>query len=108
MPVDRDKHRAGDRVEPQIEPRDGGRDVGVDAELLDVEGVHGEHVPVRLVALRRRGAAEVLGPVVVAHLERAVGQPAPPRAPADSAVTDAGMSITSQCQNPEPVGASGS
>ena len=63
----RNDESPGDRVEPEVEPGHGGGDVGVDPELVGVEGVDREDVPVRR-----------------------------------------GMSITSQCQKPEPVGASGS
>jgi hypothetical protein len=39
-----------------------------------------------------------------------LGRPEPsvPAAPVSSSVTEAGMPSTTQCQNPEPVGASGS
>src|SRR5215470_14542168 len=64
----------GDRVEPEVEAGHRGGDVGVDAELVGVERVDGEHVTVWLVALRRCRSAEVLGAVVVAHRERAGGK----------------------------------
>jgi putative molybdopterin biosynthesis protein len=75
MPVDRDEQRPGDGVEAQVEPGDRGRDRVVDAQRTGVQRVHREHVPVRLVAGRRRGAAEVLAAVVVADVERAGRQP---------------------------------
>src|SRR5262249_7857572 len=77
VPVYRDKGRAGDGVEAQVEPGDRGRDVGVDAlagQVVHVHRVHGEHVRVRS-SRRRRGPAERLHPVVVAHAERPRWQP---------------------------------
>ena len=70
----RPDHAARERVEGEVEADERGRDVLVDVELLDVERVHGEDVPVRRVALRRRRAAPRLLAVVVAHVERALGQ----------------------------------
>src|SRR5215469_9608747 len=60
--VDGDDHSAGDGVEAQVEPGDGGGDVGVDAlggQAWQVQRVYREYVPVRLT-LRRRGPAEGL------------------------------------------------
>src|SRR5579863_7154316 len=68
---DRHDYRSGDRVEPEVEPSDGWGHVGVDPELVGVERLHGEHVAVRGLALRGRGAAEILAAVVVPHRERA-------------------------------------
>src|SRR6185437_4750072 len=72
--------------------------------------MHREHVAVRRVPGRRGRAAEVLHAVVVADVERPLGSPEPPvpATPVSSWVTEAGMPSTIQCQNPEPVGASGS
>jgi len=69
-----------------------------------------EHVTVRRVSFRRRGTAEILDHVVITDVERPFGQAEPPvpAAPALSLVTDAGMPSTTQCHQPEPVGASGS
>lgn len=96
-------------MEPKIESDDRGRRIAVDTQLLGVHGIHREHVTV-VLAGRWRGTAELLRPVVVTDLHGAGGQPLdfPLPAPADSSVTDAGMSKTTQCQNPLPVGASGS
>src|SRR5215469_17513121 len=77
VPVYRDEGCAGDGVEAEVEPGDGGRDVGVHAlagQVVHVERVHGEDVPV-CFARGRRGTAERLGAVVVAHAERPGGQP---------------------------------
>src|SRR5215469_17886704 len=67
----------GDRMEPEVESGHRGGDVGVDAELVGVERVDGEHVTVWPVALGRCRAAEVLGAVVVPHRERAGGKARP-------------------------------
>ena len=75
VPVDRDEQRPGDGVEPQVEPGHRGRDRVVDAQVVNVQRVHREHVPVRRVTGRRRGAAEVRCPVVIADVERAGRQP---------------------------------
>src|ERR1039457_1208933 len=72
--VGRDVQLAGDGVEAQVGAGHGGGDVGVDAEVIGVQRVHGEDVPVRRVTLGRRGATEVLGAVVVPHRERSLGQ----------------------------------
>src|SRR5262249_40422757 len=69
VPVDRNNQGAGESVEAQVEPGHCGGGVGVDAERGGGQRVHREYVPVRRVALRGRGAAEVLGPVVVADRE---------------------------------------
>src|ERR1017187_2459898 len=66
---DRDDDRPGDRVESEVEARDSGGHVGVNAELVRVDRVNGEQVAVRRIAGRRGGAAEILGPVVVAYRE---------------------------------------
>jgi molybdate-binding protein/transcriptional regulator with XRE-family HTH domain len=75
VPVDRDEQRPGDGVEPQVEAGHGGGDRVVHVQRRNVQRVHREHVPVRRVPGRRRGAAEVLRPVVIADVERAAGQP---------------------------------
>src|SRR6202042_3613111 len=74
MAENRDEDSPGNRVEPEVEASHGWGDLGVDAQLVGVECVHGEHVAVRGVALRGRGAAEVLAAVVVAYREGAVRQ----------------------------------
>ena len=102
---DRNDGCPGQRVESKVKSGHGRGNVRVDAQLVGVQRMHGEHVPVRLVARRGSRAAEVLGPVVVADAERSLGQAG---SVAESSVTDAVMSMTSQCQKPEPVGASGS
>src|SRR6201987_2367857 len=66
---DRDHDGAGEGMEAEVEAGHRGGDVGVHAEGIGVERVYGEHVAVRRVPGRRRGACEVLGPVVVAHAE---------------------------------------
>ena len=70
----RPDHAARERVEREVEADERRRDVLVDVELVDVERVDGEHVAVRRVALRRRRAAPGLLAVVVADVERALGQ----------------------------------
>ncbi|MBW8485785.1 winged helix-turn-helix domain-containing protein [Actinomadura sp. PM05-2] len=75
-PVDGDDHRAGQRVGRDVEAHDGGRGFGVNAERLDVQGVHGEHVAVR-VAGGRGGAAERLDPVVRTGLHADLGTGGP-------------------------------
>ncbi len=74
VPVHRDHHGPGDGVEAQVEARHGRRDLVVDIQRVHVQRVHREHVAVRRVPGRRGRAAEVLGPVVVAHVERPLGQ----------------------------------
>src|SRR5215469_10173674 len=69
--VYRNDHGPGNGVEPEVESGHSGGDVGVDAELVGVEGVDGKDITVRRVTLGRRRAAEVLGAVVVPHRERA-------------------------------------
>src|SRR5438876_447373 len=81
--VDGDHDRAGEGMEAEVETGHRGGDVGVHAEGIGVERVHGEHVTVRRVPGRRGGAAEVLRTVVVAHAESARRQPR--LVPADSA-----------------------
>ena len=71
MPEDRNDEATADGVEAEIEAGHRGGDVRIDAERLGVEGVHREYVAVRRVTRGRRGAAEVLGPVVVADGEGA-------------------------------------
>src|SRR5260221_1550637 len=92
VPVAGDEQAAGDRVEAQVESGDSGGDVGVDAERVGIECMHGEHVPMRPVALRRRGATQVLGPVVVAGPEGPGTQPPAARRP--RVVLSAGASGT--------------
>ena len=72
--VYRDHHGPGDGVEAQVEACHGRRDLVVDVQRFHVEGVHREHVAVRRVPGRRGRAAEVLGAVVVADVERPLGQ----------------------------------
>ncbi len=69
-----DEVGARQRVESQIEADHGGRGVRIRTELLLVDGVHREHIPVRAVPGRRRGTAEVLRPVVVACVDGTLGQ----------------------------------
>src|SRR5690606_36299084 len=61
-------------LEREIEPHDGRRCRGVDAELLLADGVHHEEVPMHLVALRRGGAHVVESAAVVADVERVAGE----------------------------------
>ena len=74
VPVHRDHHGPGDGVEAQVETGHGRRDLVVDVQRLHVQGVHREHVAVRRVPGRRGRAPEVLGAVVVADVERPLGQ----------------------------------
>lgn len=69
-----------------------------------------EHVKARRVSFRRRGTAEILDHVVIADVERPFGQAGTAGAGRTrlELVTDAGMPSTTQCHQPEPVGASGS
>src|SRR5579862_5670195 len=60
-----DEEGPGDRVEPEVEADEGGGGLGVGAELVEVHGVHGEHVAVGLVARRGRRPTEVAGAEVV-------------------------------------------
>ncbi len=94
----------------QVEPEQGWRGVRVDAEGLDVDGVHSEHVAVGAVAGGRGGADIAGGAGVTAQRDRRWGRSELSGAPAPvgSSLTSGGMSAMAQCQNPLPVGASGS
>ena len=72
--------------------------------------VHGDEVAVRAVSGRRRGADEALHAGVVGQSDCVTGEPlrtAVARAGGQLGHV-AGRLATAQCQNPEPVGASGS
>ncbi len=64
----------------------------------------------QLPSFRRRGTAGILDHVVIADVERPFGQAGTAGAgrARPELVTDAGMPGTTQCRQPEPVGASGS
>ena len=108
--VRRRDHRASERMPKHLKAHDCRCDACINRKLFDVECMDREQVAVRLVS-RGRGRPDVAGGAGVAPQRLApagslplLGSPAP----AESSVTDAGMFATAQCQNPEPVGASGS
>src|SRR5208337_620575 len=74
VPVEADQRRLRQSVSVDVEADGGRRGVGVDVELVDVEGVDGDVVVVRL-ARRRAGAAVARLAVVVANLDRSLRQP---------------------------------
>jgi hypothetical protein len=97
-------------VPKHLKAHDCRRDACVDWKLLDVERVDREQVAVRPVSRGRRrpdvtsGSGVAFSVIAPAGSFRLSGLPAP----AQSSVTAAGMFATAQCQNPLPVGASGS
>src|ERR1035437_487539 len=72
--IGRDDQCAGQGVAEEVEPQDGRSGVGADAELLQVHGVHREHVAVGAVA-GGGSSADVAGAAgVIAERDRPGGQ----------------------------------
>jgi len=102
--------RLRERVEIEVEADERRRTVSRNGKRLLRNRKHGEEVAVGMV-VRRRTWAEIAGnPQIRPRLQRTCRKLAGFRLPASSgnSVTVAGMLTTSQCQNPLPVGASGS
>jgi len=82
----------------------------VDTRRGDVQRGDGDEVPMHTGARRRRGAEIPPQTGIVRQLDGRRGNrpESGDPAPLGRLCVDAGMSMTAQCQNPDPVGASGS
>jgi hypothetical protein len=99
----------GQRVEMQVVSDHRSRTLRIHVEPLGLHGEDREQIAVGMVARGRAGSAVARRPVVGACLQDARRQAAAGVSdPSASSVTWAGIFTTSQCQKPEPVGASGS
>ena len=91
----------------QVEADDGPGSLGLNRQGIKTYRVQREQKSVGMVTLGRARAAVARRPKVVRVSNAPAGSPAP-LAPAVNEVTSGGMLTTIQCQNPLPVGASGS
>lgn len=96
-----------DRVRSHSEAQHSWRGRGINTDPCNVESRDGEEVVVG--GARRRRCAQILPkPTVIGQLQRRLGHAVEFSSPAPDGndVVVAGRSATTQCQNPEPVGAS--